>query len=295
MKSRREEEKHAEEKRIVQGFLKTLPAELLEVKPYDRSNSKPDVVVKLRTQTDPEAKWVGIEVTRHFNDQSSDSGSPGQAMSRFWQSVQRELDRLKDRSAELHQIYVHVELKKNAISKRLLKPLVKKLAGEMFAFVGKESATGTSKIILIPEWEGERVFRAFPGYPLMGTYVAEIMMKKVRFCNLWEANVDASAVEIEPMRLAEVIREKGRKAKDWSRDAIDELWLLVAAPHDNAFDAMHDSPDEVDFGHPDVTAACANSSFDKVFFWSSVPHEWARRVWPPDDISKAYSSQNRSR
>ncbi len=291
MESRHEEGKHAEERRMVEGFLKKLQVELIEVKPYDRSNNKPDVVVKLRTQTDSEPRRVGIEVTRHFNDESSDNGSPGQAMNRFWQSVQREMERLKDKSQELQQVYVHVELKKNAIRQRSLKSLAKKLAGEMFAFVRKESATGTSKTILIPEWEGERVFTAFPDYPLMGSYVAEIMMKKVRFCRLWDANVNASAVGIDPTRLAEVIREKGKKAKGWSKDAMDELWLLVAAPHDNAFDAMHDSPDEVDFGHPDVTAACANSPFDKVFFWSSVPHEWVRQIWPCLSIPVIRSSR----
>ena len=291
MKLRREEEKHAEERRIVEGFLKTLQARLLEVKPYDRSNSKPDVVVKLRTQNDSEAKCVGIEVTRHFNDQGPGNGSPGQAMSRFWQSVQREIERLKDKSQEFQRIHVRVELKTNAIRKRSLKSLAKKLAGEMFAFVRKESATATSKTILIPEWEGERVFTTFPGCSLMGTYVAEIAMKKVRFFSFWDANVNASAVEIHPTRLAEVIREKGKKAKDWSRDAIDELWLLVAAPHDNAFDAMHDSPDEVDFWHPDVTAACANSPFDKVFFWSSMPHEWVRQIWPCLSIPVIRSSR----
>jgi len=282
MNSKQEEEKHAEERRTVEGFLKTLHAELIEVKPYDRPNNKPDVVVTLRRQTDSNAKRVGIEVTRHFNDESSGNGSPGQAMNRFWESVRREIERLKAESGELQQIYVRVELRKDALSQRSLKSLEKKLAKEMFAFVLKESAMAASKTILIPDWTGERVFTVFTDYPLMKRYVAEVTMRKVRFFSFWDANVNAAAVGINLTQLAEVIREKGEKAKGWSRDPIDELWLLVAAPHDNVFNAMHGCPDQVDFGHPDVTAACANSFFDKVFFWSSAPDEWSRQIWPPE-------------
>ncbi len=260
------------EKWIVEGFLKTAAKRAVEIEAHD----KPDVLVTLQT---PEGrKRVGVEVRVHFNDETTGEGSEGQQLNRFWAGVRQEVEELKAKTGELYEIHTYVELEKKQLEDVRLPPLAKKLASEIFGFVQKASETATSNVIMIPDWE-ERVFREFAGFPLMETYVAEIRVHKGFFA-FWDANVNATYMGINPKHMAKIIAEKNKKAKGWNIQGLDGLWLLVAAPHDNAFNAMHDFPEQAHLDDPILLAACDGTPFQRIFFWSGPPHEWVRQIWP---------------
>lgn len=260
------------EMQIVQDFLKTAGEHAIEIEAHD----KPDVLITLET---PEGrKRVGVEVRVHFNDETTGEGSEGQQFNRFWSKVQREIEKLKTQSGQLQEVHAYVKLRKDQLTQSRLNSLAKRLATELFGFVLKASETATSNIIVIPDWE-ERVFCEFAGYPLMETYMAEVRIRKGFFA-FWDANVNATHVGISPKQIAAIVAEKGIKARGWNIEELDELWLLVAAPHDNAFNAMHDFPEQAHLDDPILLAACNATSFDKIFFWSSQPHEWVKQIWP---------------
>jgi hypothetical protein len=269
-------EKQEYEMRIVEDFLTTQGSPPISMEHYE----KPDVVVTLQGEADSAIRRIGIEVTCWFNDTNPGASSDGQRLHHFWASVREEIEKLKTKSGQLHKVHAYVELRKDELRQVKLGSLVKKLAAEIFAFVLKASETATSSVILIPEWKGqERVFSEFNGYPLVENYVAKVRVRKGFFA-FWDANVNASYVGISPKQLAKIIVEKGGKAKDYDKQGLDELWLLIAAPHDTVFNAMHDCPEQAHLDDPAVLAACGDTPFHKIFFWSSPPHEWAKQIWP---------------
>jgi hypothetical protein len=260
------------EKWVVEGFLKTAGDRAVEMEAHD----KPDVLVTL--QTPAGKKRVGMEVRVHFVDETTGEGSEGRQLDRFWANIRQEIERLKTKTGKLHQVHAYVELRKRELRQVRLAPLAKKLASEIFGCVEKESQETTSSIILVPEWE-ERVLSEFDSYPLMKEYVAQVRIHKGFFA-FWDANVNAAHVGINPKRMATIIAEKSKKAEGYDKRGLDELWLLVAAPHDNVFNAMHDFPEEAHLDDPILLAACDGTPFHKIFFWSSPPHEWVRQIWP---------------
>jgi hypothetical protein len=260
------------EKWIVEGFLKTVDERAIEIEMRD----KPDVIVAV--QEPDGVKRVGIEVRVYFNDETIGEGSVGQQLNRFWASVQEEIETLKTESGRCLRVHAYVGLKKDRLVQISLMSLVKKLAAEIFGFVVNESETARSSVIIVPDWE-EREFSEFPGYRLMREYVHEVRVHKGFFA-FWDANVNATHVGVSPKRLAEIIREKGSKARDYDTSEADELWLLIAAPHDTVFNAMHAFPEQAHLEDQDVLAACSATPFDRIFFWSSPPHEWAKQIWP---------------
>jgi hypothetical protein len=260
------------EKWIVEGFLKTTNRQATDIEAHD----KPDVLITLQT---PEGRRrVGVEVRVHFNDETTGEGSEGQQLNRFWGIVRQEIERLKTKTGQLWEIHAYVELKKKELEKVRLPPLAKKLASGIFGFVQKASETATSSIIVIPDWK-ERVLSGFDRYPLMEKYVRQVTVRKGFFA-FWDANVNATYVGTDPKQMAKIIVEKSEKAKGWNIEGLDELWLLVAAPHDNAFNAMHDFPEQAHLDDPILLAACGGTPFQRIFFWSGPPHEWVRQIWP---------------
>jgi hypothetical protein len=260
------------ETQIVQGFLATTKEHVIEIEARDR----PDVIVAVQGPNG--VKRVGTEVRVYYNDEITDKGSAGKKLNRFWAAVQREIEKLKTGSGHLLKIHAFVELKKDRLEQARLGPLVKSLAKAVFDFVLKASETATSTTIVIPDWE-EREFSEFSGYPVMQKHVRAIRVRKGFFA-FWDANINASYVGVSPERLAEIIAEKGNQAKDYNTDGLDELWLRIAAPHDTVFNAMRPFPEQAHLDDPVVLAACMGTSFDRIFFWSSPPHEWARQIWP---------------
>jgi len=264
--------KQEDEKWIVEGFLRTARERAIKIETHD----KPDVLITLQMPNG--TKRVGIEVRVYFNDENAAKGSEGQQLNRFWAGVRQEIEKLKTKTGQLYRVHVYVELKKEELKDVKLGLLVKKLAAEIFDFVQRASETATSSIIVIPDWK-ERVFSGFDGYPLMEEYVAEVRIRKGFFA-FWDANVNATYVGISSKQIATIIAGKSKKAKDYGRQGLDELWLLVAAPHDTVFNAMHGSPEQAHLDDPALLAACSATPFDKIFFWSSPPHEWVRQIWP---------------
>jgi hypothetical protein len=265
-------QKQEDEARIVQSFLMTIEERAVDIEARD----KPDVIVSM--QGPGGAKRVGIEVRVYYSDEIADKGSVGQQLNRFWAAVQQEIEKLKTESGRLLKIHAYVELKKDRLGQARLGPLVKRLAKELFDFVLNASETAISSTIIIADWE-ERKFSEFTGYRLMQNYVGEVRVRKGFFA-FWDANVNASYVGVSPKRLAEIIAGKGRRAEDYATHGLDELWLLIAAPHDTVFNAMHSFPDQAHLDDQVVLAACMGTPFNRIFFWSSPPHEWARQIWP---------------
>lgn len=104
-------QKYEDETTTVESFLKTLKRPPTTVE----HREKPDVVVGLRGGTDPTVRYIGIEVTRHFNDEASDGGSEGHRLNRFWAGVQTKIEKLKSRSGQLLKVHAYVELKKERL------------------------------------------------------------------------------------------------------------------------------------------------------------------------------------
>jgi hypothetical protein len=262
------------EMQIVQSFLRTIEERAIEIEAHDR----PDVIITLQMPNSLNIQHAGVEVRRHFNDEIIGKGSGGQRLNNFWATVQGEIEKLKSQAGQLYDVYVYVHLKKDILMQAGLSSLEKKLAEEIFGFVREASKTITSSIIVVPEWK-ERKFCEFHGYSIMQKYVREIKVCKGFFA-FWGANVTATYIGISARRMAEIIGEKGERAKSWNTEGLDELWLLIAAPHDTVFNAMHDWPDQANLDDPIVLAECRISRFDKIFFWSSYPNEWAKQIWP---------------
>ncbi len=260
------------ETRIVEGFLTTRGELAIETEAHD----KPDVIVTV--QTPDGLKRVGVEVRVYFNDEVSAEGSEGQRLNAFWGAVQQEIENLKTESGQLLEVHAYVGLKKDRLAQARLGSLVKELAAEIFGFVLNASETATSSIIIVPDWE-ERKLSEFAGHPLMQKYVGEVRVRKGFFA-FWDANVNAGHVGVSPKRLAKIIAEKGKKATGYNTQGLDELWLLIAAPHDTVFNAMHPFPEQAHLDDQDVLTACSATPFNKVFFWSSPPHEWTRQICP---------------
>ncbi|MBN2588763.1 MAG: hypothetical protein JXA96_02785 [Sedimentisphaerales bacterium] len=258
---------------IIKNFFKTLKLSIKQIKPGD----KPDVIVKMFDNS-----LIGIEVREYFVDENPNkNGSPGQNLFGFWTKVQENIESLRTEYSELSNICTYIKLKKDELKKVATNPIVKILASEIVSFVKNNSENAVSDTIIIPEWK-ERIFRVFPNYPHMNKYVSQIDIYKTCLCNptKWNANVNASFIGINYVQLAKIIKEKNYKAQYYKLDGIDELWLLIASPHDNIFNAMHPFPDQIDFSNSNIQESCKCSKFDKIYFWSSSPHEWYKLIWP---------------
>ncbi len=263
-------EKKKKEIKIVEGFLNTSGIKA-KIKPFE----KPDIILVLEST----GQMVGIEVRDHFNDEvPQESFSQGQRLLSFWQKVQEETEKLKSNYPQLKKIHAFFQLNKDYLLKaRLNSRMVKDFADELVQFVLKESETAHSNIIITLDWK-ERGFNKFTT-PLMKKYVDRVIIRK-GFYGVWGADVNACYVGINIDALCKIIMEKNLKAKKYDMNGLDELWLLIAAPHDNPFNAMHEFPDWIDFHNQKILDACEKTSFDKIYFWSSPPHEWYRQIWP---------------
>jgi len=279
--------KQKDEKRDVEDFLKTLGRQPVDIKPGDR----PDVIPMLHYTDKPNTRRVGIEHTKYFVDDSQRQGSPGKRLNNFWAAVSQEIEDLRNKSGSLEKIHAYVTLNKQELFNGSRGPSPKKLAAELFGFVTEASETVTSDVIVIPDWK-EREFHEFNGYACLEKYVTLIRVAK-GFSAYWDANVNTAHVGVDPRRLARVVRDKSEKARDYDRDGLDELWLLFAASHDTVFNAMHSCPEQIDFEDAELAAACKISPFDKVFFWSSKPHEWCAQIHPatPRPVGGTQSSE----
>lgn len=269
------EQKKDKEVYIVRGFLKTL-----RLKGRVKPQENPDVRVAL---CQPNAGWpavAGVEVREHYNDEILGKlDSQGQRLWKFWWKVREKVEQI--RPDALSQIHAFVQLKKrNLLKQKRLNSIIKGIAKEIVDFVVNGSENGHSNIIIVPDWE-ERHFGDFMGYPLMEKYVKRVTIRK-GFYGMFTANANASIVGVSITNLRKIIEEKNQKAQKYNRMDLDELWLLIAAPHDNAFNAMHGFPEQINFGHTEIMEACQRTPFDRIFFWSGPPHEWYRKIWPKE-------------
>ena len=267
--------KQEHEKAVVECFFAAMKVPICKI----QSSDKPDVIV---TTSENSRRHIGVELRVHYNDESVHRGSHGQRLLNFWADVQRHVETLKKRHPSLSEIHAYVTLDKHKLSKRSLGSLAQRLAQrfahELVTFVSQESQTASSDIIIIPDWN-ERECNQFVGHPLLEEYVREVTIRKDLYAR-WDANVNPSFVGVNTKTLAEIIKEKNTKARNYNRASLNELWLLIAAPHDSTFNSMHNHPEQVKFHVPEITQACEGTPFDKIFFWSSPPHEWHRQIWP---------------
>ena len=258
------------------------------VTPSDR----PDVIVEIDPPGKDGCRQIGLELTDYFNDGNTQGrGSEGQRMLSFWKDVQDEIESLRDKTSGLLHIHVWFRLDKRALLKAGLARLSKDFAREAFSFVLEESETSQSDVLVIPEWQ-ERTLTEFGNYKVLTAYVKEAIIHK-GFYARWDSNLNGSYVGIDPQTLGAIICTKNKKAKSYDKARLDRLWLLIAAPHDSAFNAMHGHPEHIDFGAPEIAEACARTPFDKIFFWSSKPHEWYEQVWPRNQARRVLQKSTR--
>ncbi len=274
----KEQNKKKREVQIVKGFFKTRNVKS-DIKPFEN----PDTRAIFKLPNSDFTRTVGIEVRDHFNDEiPQESSSQGQRLLSFWRKVQEEIEKLKSNYTQLKMINAFFQLKKDCLLySRLNSKMVACFANELVKLVLKESQDSHSDILVIPEWE-KRIIDDYKDYPLMSKYVDRVIIKK-GFYGMWGADVNACYVGINVEYLCRIIMEKNLKAQKYDRNCLDELWLLIAAPHDNPFNAMHRFPEQVDFHNHKIIDACDKTPFDKIFFWSSPPHEWYRQIWPNEN------------
>jgi hypothetical protein len=270
----KEQNKKKKEIQIVEGFLKTLNIKAT-IKPFEN----PDIRATLNPQNSSNTQIVGIEVREHFNDEiPRKSSSQGQRLLSFWQQVQEQIEKLRSNYPQLKEIHASFQLKKGDLGRvSLNSKMVGDFANALVKFILKESETAHSKIIITLDW-AERDFYHFTD-PLMKKYVNNVKIRKGLIDVKWDADVNASVLNINTEHLCKIIEEKNSKAKKYDRNGLDELWLVIAAPHDNPFNAMHDFPDQIDFHNQEILKVCEKTPFDKIFFWSSPPHEWYKQIW----------------
>jgi hypothetical protein len=276
----KEQNKKEKEIHIVEGFLKTLKIKATDIKLFER----PDVRVVLNLANSSNIRKVGIEVREHFNDEiPQKSSSQDQRLWSFWQKVQGQIEVLKSNYPQLKLIHAFFQLKKSNLGRVSLNPkMVGDFANALVKFVLKESETAHSEIIITPDWK-ERDFNNFTD-SLMKKYVNRVKIRK-GFYAYWDADVNASFLGINIEDLCKIIEEKNLKAQKYDRNGLDELWLVIAAPHDNSSNAMHNHPDQIDFHNQEILKICEKTPFDKIFFWSSLPHEWYKLIWPTESRS----------
>jgi hypothetical protein len=98
----------------------------------------------------------------------------------------------------------------------------------------------------------------------------------------------SSDVNINSRKIAEMIEDKNKKAQKYNRDNFQEMWLLIAAAHDNSFNALRMPLKEINcqktFHADHVLKSCRNSPFERIFIWADRPDDeskrWYYQIWP---------------
>lgn len=265
------------EKKIVELFCDHLE---LPYGTIDDTCEKPDIRVNINY------KRIGIEVTEHFNDVRKDTknGSQGRRFLGFWEKVNEKCKELK-KARGLDNISVFVLLNKRKLEKSRDSQKVDVFAEQLVEFVHNKAAY-ISTI-------GKSCSKDFERYDFLAEYVKSIHINE---CNAgeWFANVSACSMSISQSKLAHIIRQKNNKAAKYNSDNIDEIWLLIAAPHDNSFNSMrvpHDQIDYcVDFHGPKIINACESTPFKRIYFFAHRPDDrsesWYRLIWPREQRIK---------
>jgi hypothetical protein len=260
------------EKKILQGFLDTIGIR----GPRLYSSEKPDFrfILKKEDVLDITGR-IGVEITEHFNDATVNSNSSGQRLLSFWnECLHPEIIKIKKQ--DLANVHVYISFNRAKLtSSSLANPNhVKKIARQIVDFVRNEAKSLFS--------EEEKSIKNITMCPMIKQYVNSIRVSKCNayFMN-WDANLNASMMGINSQKIEQIIRSKSAKAQKYNLKQFKELWLLIAAPHDNSFNALRMTPMENNykkiFDSDHIQNSCRESLFDRIFIWADRPDDKSRR------------------
>ena len=278
----RDREKKREIK-LIKGFLSCAGHTIEKVEPYER----PDSIFTLRDPRQEKPIKVGIEHTDYLNDEK------GEDIYRFWHVVISIVESKIDKDSSLRKVKGYFELNVEQLleadskidRKKDGEKFAKSIAGERIEIVQKFSVTEDIKRKYASQarmWKSE--IQIPSRYSNLIKYFTFVELQRedgvVNFEYDWRANVTAAYNGISPKKLTEIIKGKGDKCRNYRRENIDGLWLLIAAPADSIYKSAPSRPDFTKWDNDKLLAACEEVEFDKIFFWSRRPQAWYCQIWP---------------
>ena len=262
----------------------------------DGAGEQPDIHMEIND------KKIGLEVTDYYNDEITDkdgrNGSPGKRFKVFWDEVNEKCKEFKV-GQKLDNVHVYVSLDKAKLLEKSLssQKIIDGLAQQLVKFAHDETTDAQSDILFIPpkDDEIEKSYGKgdFRSYDFLKKYIRYVRITKNNaFFSNWEADVTNCLTSTSQSRLADIISDKSLKAKKYKIGNIDELWLLIAAAHNNPFNKMRIPSDQIDsltfFNATEVMNACQGAPFEKIYFFAHRPDDikesWSHQIWPSDKV-----------
>jgi len=248
------------EQSYLQNFL-----ELSGEKPTQIEDGEaPDFIVDLR------GKKIGVEITEYHSSLKGIDGKPRRAIEESLDSLYKTLKRETSKYSELRGIDGYLDSK------------------DMILIPKREHREVVNEIIQLTL---ERTRRADKGWksieievnPQKSRLLGKYSVEKIRLYNTgcrypikW-GGVDASFIGLEEAELIDSIRGKISKAKNYRKEALNELWLLIVS----TFRLSQGMPSE-DLryklkGFDRLNNLLKNSGYDKVYLYQSnfaIIYEW---------------------
>jgi len=264
------------EKFLIQEFVQALGYGI--AKP--RWTERPDAIITLIREG--ESKRVGVEHTDYHCD--APPGTPSEAnVEEFWKAVQDSVVRRVCRDPRLRRTLVTVgfadltQLLSQSRNEKIL--VARALAGDLVSLVRQTECLNDHVIVRRPRgqrigiWEYVESVRAFE--PGDGPENLRLTWR----CS----NTTTGNVELRLDYITGSVRAKTKKARkyDW-RDAC-ERWLLISAPGRPVQRSAGPPTQDVDWSDERLQAACAESGFDKIYFFEGV-WRWYKQVWPEAQV-----------
>lgn len=283
-------EQKEKEKRLLRGFLDTIGIQGIRI----YFDEKPDLRFILKnTNTLNTTGRIGVEITEHFNDAAVDSSSGGQRLLSFWKAhLLPEIIKIKKRDLDNIHAYISFNKSRLMVASLVISRFIGKIANDIVNLVRNEAQC--------MRFEEEKTIKHFAIYPVLKQYVNSIKISKADayFLN-WDANFSASYINVNSRKIAQMIDDKNKKAQRYNWDNYKEIWLLIAAAHDNSFNALRMSLEEINcpkiFHTDHVIESCLKSPFDRIFIWADRPDDknnrwyyqiWHRKVYNMDSAPK---------
>lgn len=274
----------------IEQFLQLAKYNIVDFKPSER----PDSIFTLTQSGQEENKDIGIEHTDYYNDAIPGTPSPGQLLYDFWGVVTSIIESRIDDRSEFHKVHGRLRLNKQQLEEKA-KSVNSKQEGNTFSeAIANELYDLVDRFLQSPDQEQTYcTYRRHPedtlpipdSYAVLNQYFLQIDLEKVDIWQSifhgWRANIHAACIGLSTGKLIEIVNDKRTKCRGYNTDNLEEIWLLIAAPATTVHNATSNHPGVVSkLDNEELRNACELSGFDKVFFFSRMPPEWFRQIWP---------------
>ena len=272
----------------IQQFLQFAKYHIVDCKPCE----SPDSICTVRQSGQAETKVVGIEHTDYYNDATPGQLSPGQRLYDFWKVVTQLIESRIGDDSEFHNIHGRFKLNKKELkakdirSKKEGNDFHEEIAKEMYDLVDEFLLSCDQIRSYCTYTQVSDKIQPIPDvYAKLNQYFLQIDLQKIDLWQSifygWHANIHASYIGLSVDKLIEIVHDKQNRRQNYCTDNTDELWLLIAAPATTIYNAIPNHPCVVaKLDDKNLRDKCQSSGFNKVFFWSRMPEEWFRQIWP---------------